>query len=200
MIRRPPRSTQSRSSAASDVYKRQVPTGGRLENMLFDRSRLFSLVIFHETQSTFAFFVSVSISATRSTLHSAVLAITSKLFLLSAQGPGYKPLLDMTSCFEVLLHMFQHCLVLETITNRHCTFSAGRDSERRTRYQVPRSTSFLRSSPSVVLEEGGRGHAVAETRCLPFVHASTENGERSFHECRRRLDQRYLFGYTVPAR
>ena len=26
MIRRPPRSTQSRSSAASDVYKRQVPT------------------------------------------------------------------------------------------------------------------------------------------------------------------------------
>src|SRR5680860_1387385 len=26
MIRRPPRSTQSRSSAASDVYKRQAPT------------------------------------------------------------------------------------------------------------------------------------------------------------------------------
>ena len=30
MIRRPPRSTQSRSSAASDVYKRQV-SGGVLE-------------------------------------------------------------------------------------------------------------------------------------------------------------------------
>src|SRR5428012_21236 len=29
MIRRPPRSTQSRSSAASDVYKRQVPIDGR---------------------------------------------------------------------------------------------------------------------------------------------------------------------------
>ena len=29
MIRRPPRSTQSRSSAASDVYKRQVQDGGR---------------------------------------------------------------------------------------------------------------------------------------------------------------------------
>src|SRR5665809_49068 len=28
MIRRPPRSTQSRSSAASDVYKRQEPTYG----------------------------------------------------------------------------------------------------------------------------------------------------------------------------
>src|SRR5680860_1372175 len=28
MIRRPPRSTQSRSSAASDVYKRQVVLGG----------------------------------------------------------------------------------------------------------------------------------------------------------------------------
>ena len=27
MMRRPPRSTQSRSSAASDVYKRQVPVG-----------------------------------------------------------------------------------------------------------------------------------------------------------------------------
>src|SRR5450756_2638037 len=29
MIRRPPRSTQSRSSAASDVYKRQVPNYGQ---------------------------------------------------------------------------------------------------------------------------------------------------------------------------
>ena len=28
MIRRPPRSTQSRSSAASDVYKRQIPNRG----------------------------------------------------------------------------------------------------------------------------------------------------------------------------
>src|SRR5450756_1643476 len=28
MIRRPPRSTQSRSSAASDVYKRQIPVSG----------------------------------------------------------------------------------------------------------------------------------------------------------------------------
>src|SRR5450756_1870131 len=28
MIRRPPRSTQSRSSAASDVYKRQIGDGG----------------------------------------------------------------------------------------------------------------------------------------------------------------------------
>eukprot|EP00657_Telonema_sp_P-1_P012203 TRINITY_DN864_c0_g1_i8.p1 TRINITY_DN864_c0_g1~~TRINITY_DN864_c0_g1_i8.p1 ORF type:complete len:105 (-),score=64.78 TRINITY_DN864_c0_g1_i8:28-342(-) len=28
MIRRPPRSTQSRSSAASDVYKRQMPNKG----------------------------------------------------------------------------------------------------------------------------------------------------------------------------
>src|SRR5450756_3164194 len=30
MIRRPPRSTQSRSSAASDVYKRQVPAWSRM--------------------------------------------------------------------------------------------------------------------------------------------------------------------------
>ena len=32
MIRRPPRSTQSRSSAASDVYKRQQPTNARVTN------------------------------------------------------------------------------------------------------------------------------------------------------------------------
>ena len=33
MIRRPPRSTQSRSSAASDVYKRQVDVGVPLLSM-----------------------------------------------------------------------------------------------------------------------------------------------------------------------
>src|SRR5450756_1494185 len=32
MIRRPPRSTQSRSSAASDVYKRQVKGPGQVQN------------------------------------------------------------------------------------------------------------------------------------------------------------------------
>src|SRR5659263_737521 len=32
MIRRPPRSTQSRSSAASDVYKRQVLLNGRVSS------------------------------------------------------------------------------------------------------------------------------------------------------------------------
>ena len=35
MIRRPPRSTQSRSSAASDVYKRQIPTLLRLHQLNF---------------------------------------------------------------------------------------------------------------------------------------------------------------------
>src|SRR5450756_3098177 len=50
MIRRPPRSTQSRSSAASDVYKRQIPaphrlavTGTPVENRLAD---LWSLMDF----------------------------------------------------------------------------------------------------------------------------------------------------------
>eukprot|EP00657_Telonema_sp_P-1_P005819 TRINITY_DN2352_c0_g1_i3.p1 TRINITY_DN2352_c0_g1~~TRINITY_DN2352_c0_g1_i3.p1 ORF type:complete len:163 (+),score=26.12 TRINITY_DN2352_c0_g1_i3:116-604(+) len=42
MIRRPPRSTQSRSSAASDVYKRQVPYRARVTGM-FKSNR--SLVI-----------------------------------------------------------------------------------------------------------------------------------------------------------
>ena len=36
MIRRPPRSTQSRSSAASDVYKRQAHTAADVQ-LLFDR-------------------------------------------------------------------------------------------------------------------------------------------------------------------
>src|SRR5680860_1457389 len=43
MIRRPPRSTQSRSSAASDVYKRQGYTGfgnnGSVRDYFFDNSR-----------------------------------------------------------------------------------------------------------------------------------------------------------------
>eukprot|EP00826_Nyctotherus_ovalis_P036441 TRINITY_DN322_c0_g2_i8.p1 TRINITY_DN322_c0_g2~~TRINITY_DN322_c0_g2_i8.p1 ORF type:complete len:105 (-),score=5.18 TRINITY_DN322_c0_g2_i8:39-329(-) len=36
MIRRPPRSTQSRSSAASDVYKRQVHGGGVVDQLQND--------------------------------------------------------------------------------------------------------------------------------------------------------------------
>src|SRR5450756_1357916 len=38
MIRRPPRSTQSRSSAASDVYKRQVVLGSTVAEDLFAKS------------------------------------------------------------------------------------------------------------------------------------------------------------------
>ena len=141
--------------------------------LLFDRSRLFSLVIFHETQSTFAFFVSVSISATRSTLRSAVLAITSKLFLLSAQGPGDKPLLDMTSCFEVLLHMFQHCLVLETITNRHCTYSAGRDSERRTQ-QLRQAVRLVVSTSYNVVYLSAVGLSCLLYCCCTYVQQYTK--------------------------
>ena len=40
MIRRPPRSTQSRSSAASDVYKRQIPAGVGLIGYYFLIERL----------------------------------------------------------------------------------------------------------------------------------------------------------------
>src|SRR5450756_3137434 len=39
MIRRPPRSTQSRSSAASDVYKRQLPGGAQAPHLI-KRSQL----------------------------------------------------------------------------------------------------------------------------------------------------------------
>ena len=38
MIRRPPRSTQSRSSAASDVYKRQGPVRIQQLDLLFSES------------------------------------------------------------------------------------------------------------------------------------------------------------------
>src|SRR5450756_3201308 len=37
MIRRPPRSTQSRSSAASDVYKRQLETSLDLRHRMMER-------------------------------------------------------------------------------------------------------------------------------------------------------------------
>ena len=47
--------------------------------------------------------------------------------------------------------MFQHCLVLETITNRHCTYSAGRDSERRTKYtRYPGVLLFYVPNPGMV--------------------------------------------------
>eukprot|EP01015_Nassula_variabilis_P031300 TRINITY_DN703_c0_g1_i2.p2 TRINITY_DN703_c0_g1~~TRINITY_DN703_c0_g1_i2.p2 ORF type:complete len:112 (-),score=27.62 TRINITY_DN703_c0_g1_i2:110-445(-) len=45
MIRRPPRSTQSRSSAASDVYKRQLLHRGT-EKLMEDRMYLLSLPYF----------------------------------------------------------------------------------------------------------------------------------------------------------
>ena len=46
----------------------------------------------------------------------------------------------------------------ETVTNRH-----------------PRNDALaLLSPPSVVLQKGGRGNAVAKARCLSLVHASAE--------------------------
>ena len=61
----------------------------------------------------------------------------------------------------------------EIITNRH-----------------PRNDALaLLSPPSVVLQKGGRGNAVAKARCLSFVHASAENREHSLHEGGGRLNQ-----------
>ena len=49
MIRRPPRSTQSRSSAASDVYKRQGLTANLLKNRKWRQSQyLVDLYIFEK--------------------------------------------------------------------------------------------------------------------------------------------------------
>ena len=54
----------------------------------------------------------------------------------------------------------------ETITNRH-----------------PRNDALaVLSPPSVVLQKGGRGNAVAKARCLSLVHARAENREHSLHE------------------
>ena len=54
MIRRPPRSTQSRSSAASDVYKRQVPLPDEQVKLIMDNddlpgARLIGLKKFGDT-------------------------------------------------------------------------------------------------------------------------------------------------------
>ena len=72
----------------------------------------------------------------------------------------------------------------ETITNRH-----------------PRNDALaLLSPPSVVLQKGGRGHAVVKARCLSLVHASAENREHSLHEGGGRLNQGNVFRYTIPVR
>src|SRR5450756_2824807 len=44
MIRRPPRSTQSRSSAASDVYKRQLCLGGNVFGWTADERQSFAVL------------------------------------------------------------------------------------------------------------------------------------------------------------
>src|SRR5450756_24652 len=46
MIRRPPRSTQSRSSAASDVYKRQLSGIPKLKNWNVDKKYSAILILF----------------------------------------------------------------------------------------------------------------------------------------------------------
>src|SRR5450756_141920 len=44
MIRRPPRSTQSRSSAASDVYKRQIPGVGAIYNGQYAKGMVHAII------------------------------------------------------------------------------------------------------------------------------------------------------------
>ena len=61
----------------------------------------------------------------------------------------------------------------ETITSRH-----------------PRNNALAQlSPPSVVLQKGGRGNAVAKAQSLSLVHASAENREHSLHEDGGRLNQ-----------
>lgn len=60
--------------------------------------------------------------------------------------------------------------------------------------------ALLFSPPSVVLEKGGRGNAVAVARFLSLVHASTENIKHSFHEQGGRPNQGYVFRYIVAMR
>ena len=72
----------------------------------------------------------------------------------------------------------------ETITKRH-----------------PRNDALaLLSPPSVVLQKGDRGNAVAKARCLSLVYASAENREHSLHEGGGRLNQGDVSRYTISVR
>ena len=78
MIRRPPRSTLDRSSAASDVYKRQgdnaggVPTYGRLVVGLGDKGMAGQAVLFAAL---------IAVSYTHLRAHETVLDIVCRLLL-----------------------------------------------------------------------------------------------------------------------
>ena len=78
MIRRPPRSTQSRSSAASDVYKRQAPSGA-LSDLVTDGVTGCHLDLDDLQRSTDV--VAAPVSYTRLRAHETVLDLVCRLLL-----------------------------------------------------------------------------------------------------------------------
>ena len=78
MIRRPPRSTLDRSSAASDVYKRQAPKLAAAKMKLED---LFSKVKTGEAKELALILKSDAVSYTHLRAHETVLDIVCRLLL-----------------------------------------------------------------------------------------------------------------------
>ena len=78
MIRRPPRSTLDRSSAASDVYKRQSPDNG---NWSFVDFGLITNRRFASTDTCGQFEVTYAVSYTHLRAHETVLDIVCRLLL-----------------------------------------------------------------------------------------------------------------------
>ena len=78
MIRRPPRSTQSRSSAASDVYKRQVIS--LLENADLDFIRFKEIYTLNLSDKNINYFL-IPVSYTHLRAHETVLDLVCRLLL-----------------------------------------------------------------------------------------------------------------------
>ena len=78
MIRRPPRSTLDRSSAASDVYKRQVVEYVDANEIIinYDRTEEDQLVSFEESRKTYT-----PVSYTHLRAHETVLDLVCRLLL-----------------------------------------------------------------------------------------------------------------------
>src|SRR5450756_1450393 len=96
MIRRPPRSTQSRSSAASDVYKRQVQTQFTSESgvvatalCLHQFHHLFLVQShFHATSSLFCYEVLYEVDSCRELSFVLIYFLTTKkatIYIMAAE-------------------------------------------------------------------------------------------------------------------
>src|SRR5680860_1378397 len=101
MIRRPPRSTQSRSSAASDVYKRQVRATAlgtiRLGRTDFTTSNLwFNGSTATMSGSTITIVLGAVLSTVTDPFAVVAFSATSVAVTVKASGPGGRPALAVS--------------------------------------------------------------------------------------------------------